>query len=272
MKPFLRWAGSKVQLIPTIKTYWQPQFKRYVEPFCGSAALFFSVQPQWAVLSDLNSELICTLAQIQIAPDIVSEVLSRMPTDERSYYRVRAQDPAHLSPNERAAQFIYLNALCFNGLYRTNGEGRFNVPYGSKKKSKLFDALELREASRLLNNALLEASDFQSIVDRTTLGDFIYLDPPYATGSKRIFNAYGKDLFTTKDLIRLTAALDRADNRGVRFVLSYADVPEIHDFKKKWTTCTVQARRNISGFTGSRRKVNEIIVTNCKGIDMSEST
>lgn len=264
MKPFLRWAGSKVQLLPAIKQHWRPHYRRYVEPFCGSACLFFSIQPQAALLSDLNDELICTLSQVQVSADVIVECLRRMRPDEKTYYQVRAIDPSSLSPNERAARFIYLNTLCFNGLYRTNRLGQFNVPYGSRTRKNPFDPVVLREAARLLRTAVLENSDFEAVVDQTREGDFLYLDPPYATGSRRIFSEYGKDVFSEADLARLIDSVHRAVDRGVNFVLSYADVPEIHALRRRWPSFEVTARRNIAGFAGARRKVNEVLVTNCE--------
>lgn len=264
MKPFLRWAGSKAQLLPEIKQFWKPRYTRYVEPFCGSACLFFSIQPQDALLSDLNEELICTLAQIQVSTDVVVECLKRMQTDEKSYYQIRAIDPITLTPNERAARFIYLNSLCFNGLYRTNQSGQFNVPYGSRHRKNLFDPVMLNEAAQLLRNATFENSDFESVVDQTKNGDFLYLDPPYVTSSRKMFTEYGKNVFTETDLSRLIKSLHRASDRGVHFVLSYADVPEILPLRERWTSVEVNARRNIAGFAGARRSVKEILITNCE--------
>jgi DNA adenine methylase len=262
MKPFLRWAGSKTQLIPEISKFWHAGYKRYVEPFCGSACVFFSLQPRSALLSDLNGELICTLSQIQLSTDIVVECLNRMKTDERSYYQVRAIDPSMLSPNERAARFIYLNSLCFNGLYRTNQAGRFNVPYGRQTRKKPFDSIELKKAAQLLKNAAIENEDFEAIVDQTGRGDFLYLDPPYVTSARNMFIEYGKNVFSEKDLSRLSDSLIRAADRGVDFVLSYADVPEIIPLRKRWASMEVNARRNIAGFAGARRTVKEILITN----------
>lgn len=264
MKPFLRWAGSKLQLIPSLTQYWKPSFDRYVEPFCGSACVFFSIQPKAAVLADLNSELIGALRQVQLASDTVSECLRRMKSDEKSYYRIRDLDPSEMSPNERAARFIYLNAHCFNGLYRTNRFGRFNVPYGKKIRKTPVDSETLRKASEALANAELHASDFEAIVNNTVDGDFLYVDPPYATSSQRIFNSYGQNPFSPSDLERLMVSLKAADKRGVRFVLSYADVPEIDAARTEWPSYLVTARRNIAGFAGARRSVNEVVVTNCE--------
>jgi DNA adenine methylase len=264
VKPFLRWAGSKVQLLPEIKKYWNPQYQRYVEPFCGSACLFFSIRPPSALLSDLNGELICTLAQVQVAADVIVECLGRMKIDNESYYKIRAINPSQLSPNERAARFIYLNALCFNGLYRTNRAGQFNVPYGGAARKTPFDSAMLIEASRSLKSAVIECSDFERVVDQTSSGDFLYLDPPYATSSERIFSEYGKDLFVVKDLERLIDSVMCAEKRGVKFVLSYADVPEVQKLTLTWSSFRVSARRNIAGFAGARKRASEILITNCE--------
>ncbi|MDB5821359.1 MAG: adenine methylase [Herminiimonas sp.] len=264
MKPFLRWAGSKAQLVPVLREYWRPNYLRYVEPFCGSACLFFALEPPSALLSDLNQDLVDTLAQVQSAADTVAECLGRLKSDDRTYYKVRSLDPKVLSPNERAAQFIYLNTHCFNGLYRTNRQGKFNVPYGTKTRKLPLSGSDLREAARILKNAVLESGDFEPIVDQTIEGDFLYLDPPYATQSTRIFSQYGKKLFSDTDLARLTKGLRAADRRGVRFVLSYADVPEIRGLREIWTSKKVTVKRNIAGFTDARKTVQEIVVTNCE--------
>ncbi len=263
-RPFLRWAGSKKQLLPSIRRYWRDEYSRYIEPFCGSASLFFELSPPSAVLSDINGELIETLRAVQLSPEIVSECLLRMKTDEASYYKVRAKNPIDLSSIERAARFIYLNSLCFNGLYRVNKAGQFNVPYGSQHRKNLFDALALRETSRALAKTEISNRDFEASVDEAGTGDFIYLDPPYVTQEFKIFTAYDKDSFSPNDISRLNSALLRADERGAKFVLSYANVPEVAEFWSKWKIREVTARRNIAGFAGSRRTVKEVLISNCE--------
>jgi len=169
-----------------------------------------------------------------------------------------------LSPDERAARFIYLNGLCFNGLYRTNLKGQFNVPLGTKHREELFVPSQLRDASYALRTADIEHSDFEAIVDRTVQGDFLYVDPPYATGSRRTFVEYGQKIFSANDFARLIASLKRAHKREVKFVLSYADVEEILQIPSRWKVERVQARRNIAGFLGSRRTVSEVLVSNVR--------
>lgn len=261
-RAFLRWAGSKKQLLPEISKYWRADYTRYIEPFCGSASLFFDLLPRQATLSDINADLIDTLKAVQISPDLVSECLGRLKTDERTYYKIRAQQSIDLAPVSRAARFIYLNLLCFNGLYRVNKQGQFNVPYGSKHRKTLLDPLAMRNVSRALSAAELIRRDFEVAVDDASCGDFIYLDPPYATAQKRAFTQYDVNSFSHGDLSRLVDALRRADRRGVAFVLSYADYPGLVDRCGGWTVSRVKTRRNIAGFSGSRKKIDEVLISN----------
>src|SRR5262245_30218265 len=130
MKSPIRWAGSKTQLLPSLRKFWGSEYQRYIEPFAGSASLFFDIKPANALLGDLNWELISALQALKRDAELVLQCLLRLPRGRRSYYRIRKQDPAILSPAERSARFFYLNRFCFNGLYRTNLKGQFNVPYG----------------------------------------------------------------------------------------------------------------------------------------------
>ena len=263
---FLRWAGSKKQILPEIKKYWHTDFSRYVEPFCGSASLFFDVQPRKALLSDINSDLVNALNAVKNAADEVSAKLGMLKTDKDSYYQIREICPNCISEQDRAVRFIYLNSLCFNGLYRVNKAGKFNVPYGSKHRKELFSAGALRETAKTLENAEIKIMDFEASVDQTAEGDFLYLDPPYATAAERVFTEYQADAFTRGDIRRLNSSLLRANERGVKFVLSYADVAEIECFDAKWPVKRVFARRNIAGFSGSRKIISEVLITNVESI------
>jgi DNA adenine methylase len=258
----LRWAGSKKQILPSIKKYWNDEFERYVEPFCGSASLFFDIRPRKASLSDINGDLINTFVQLQSNHASVANKLAYLPTDKESYYGIRSMDSRSLSMEDQAVRFIYLNSLCFNGLYRVNKLGKFNVPYGSKHRKELFDEELLQLTAQALNSAVVKTQDFESAVDGTVAGDFIYLDPPYATACGRIFTEYQKDAFARSDIQRLNLSLERAHSRGVKFVLSYADVAEIECFNSQWSVARVSARRNIAGFSGSRKIISEVLISN----------
>lgn len=266
-RPVLRWAGSKKQLLPEIAKYWRPQFARYVEPFCGSASLFFKLAPGCAVLSDLNEELIDALRQLQLNANQVAECLARLESSSEAYYGIRSQEPKQLAPNERAARFLYLNHHCFNGLYRVNKAGKFNVPYCDSKRRAPLSAAELRYAGQLLETASLRCADFQDVVADCVAGDFVYLDPPYASAANRsTFIEYGIDGFSEMDIGRLFDALEAADARGVKFVLSYADVLDVFPYASRFRVRKVEVRRNIAGFTGARRSVTELLVTNCEDV------
>lgn len=261
MKPFLRWAGSKIQLLEHLRSYWSADYARYVEPFAGSASLFFKLEPCRALLTDINEELVLTLQQVREQPNHVVECLRRMPRSRTYFYRIRGQRPETLGLNARAARFIYLNALCFNGLYRTNRQGSFNVPYGSKHKRQPFDLELIRNAAALLQRAHILNEDFERCLERVTKGDFVYLDPPYINSERRTFQYAAQD-FSRADLHRLFDALCAIDALGARFVLSYADVEEMKPFRARWRSLQVTARRNIAGFAGARKLTTEILVTN----------
>jgi DNA adenine methylase len=199
VSPFLRWAGSKRQHVPFLRQCWTAgEYSRYVEPFAGSAAAFFAIAPPDAVLGDLNRELIRTYRAVRRAPSAVYHRLSRFSTGEDAYYSVRAMQPKRAVTH--AARFIYLNRFCFNGLYRTNVEGRFNVPYGAPKTPNVPGLVQFRACARLLTRATLIAGDFRRLLENVREGDFVYLDPPYAVSRRRVFIQYAKGHFSTKDL------------------------------------------------------------------------
>lgn len=273
-KPFLRWAGSKRQLVPKLLQFLQPSRDRYIEPFMGSACLYFAAQPKGAVLSDLNVELVNTFRVVRDRPRELAARLHRLPQGKRAYYRIRATQPANLSSLSRAARFLYLNRFCFNGLYRTNRAGQFNVPFGGDRVGQLAPESLLYDAAELLKSATLRAGDFETILyDSVEAGDFVYLDPPYSVKGRRVFREYGPSSFGRDDIQRLVKAVRMIDERGADFVLSYALSRALVKTLGQWNIYQVDTRRNIAGFTGSRRTVTELIVTNvdCK-VDLAGFT
>jgi len=262
MRSFIRWAGSKQQLLSRLRLYWPGDSRRYIEPFCGSACLFFDLEPQDAVLGDLNEELIGALRAVQRDVDLVLECLGRLRRGKAGYYELRSRDPGELTDPERAARFIYLNHYCFNGLYRTDARGRFNVPFGRSRTAKRIDSDLLTRASAVLHNAVLVDSDFEETLHWARPGDLVYLDPPYAVQARRIFSEYWPGSFGSEDLIRLGNCLDDMDKRGILFVVTYADSREARQLFAPWPSCRVMARRNIAGFAGARRVASELLATN----------
>ena len=262
MRSFLRWAGSKCQLLPVLREYWRPCFQTYIEPFAGSATLFFALEPRRAILGDRNSELIEALGIVQTDVIRLLEALRRIKRGRDAYYRLRRRDPQDLTPVERAARFIYLNRYCFNGLFRTNEQGKFNVPYGRQRKRVRIDETLLAEGGHRLQSALLISGDFEVTISHAGKNDFVYLDPPYVGHEDDAFVEYGPGSFSTKDLERFETALERLDSAGAKFLVSYADSPIARKTFSGWRARRIWARRNIAGFAQKRRGVHELLVSN----------
>jgi DNA adenine methylase len=262
MKSPIRWAGSKRQTLPRLRELWGGGYARYVEPFAGSASLFFAIQPRSAVLGDLNWELICAFRAIRRDVDLVLQCLRRLPIGKSSYYKIREQDPKQLSAPEIAARFLYLNHFCFNGLYRTNLNGHFNVPYGPPKNGAALDECSIVGASKALQATKLLHADFEETMESVQGGDFVFLDPPYAMDGRRIFREYLPGSFGGPDLPRLKQALERLDAKGASFVITYADSLESRKLLKNWNRSRLWVRRNIAGFAANRRGYYEMLATN----------
>lgn len=261
--PFLRWAGSKRKLLPRLAPYWGNSYTRYIEPFMGSASLFFAANPSAAILSDINHELVNTFISVRDHPRAVYNRLVIIPKGKRSYKKLRKIDLASLDPLDRAARFIFLNRYCFNGIYRTNRKGVFNVPYSSSRTGDLPAWDIFLAAARLLKSADIVCEDFESVVNsHVREGDFVYLDPPYAVENRRIFRQYGPQTFGLDDLKRMNDALETIDKRGAKFVLSYAYSPEAIRYFQNWERRKVFTLRNVSGFAEHRRMAAELVFTN----------
>jgi DNA adenine methylase len=261
--PFLRWAGSKKQIVHILSEYWSPSYNRYVEAFMGSASLYFALKPKRALLSDINNELVKTFRVIKYHPLEVSKKLNLFKKNKSFYYKIRNQSSHNASSIYSAARFIYLNRFCFNGLYRTNKKGIFNVPYAKTGTGNLPTLEEFRSISRQLNmHTKIVSTDFENTLNQTQKGDFVYLDPPFAVTNRRIFKQYGPDSFGLEDLERLAVNLNQLDKRKVDFVVSYAHCAEALSLFKKWSIRRIRVRRNISGFANFRRNATELIISN----------
>jgi len=229
----------------------------------GSASLFFSLLPNRAVLSDINAELVDTFSSVREEPEAVYEALTRLRKGKQEYYRIRSQSLSRLSAASRAARFIYLNRYCFNGIYRTNTAGMFNVPYAPSKTGRLPTLGALLAASQQLSRTKLVCSDFESVLTlEVRAGDFVYLDPPYAITTRRMFRQYGPKTFGPLDIDRLLDVLSEIDQRGAKFLLSYANNRAVVDKLSSWEMRRVVTQRNVSGFVEHRRKAVEVLVTN----------
>lgn len=260
-EPILRWAGSKKKLVPLLSAATPRGFTRYVEPFVGSAVLFLKLGAKSALLGDMNVDLIDTYRTVRDHPRAVWNRVSSMGQEPAYYYALRSENPASLSVLDRAARFIYLNRFCFNGVYRTNRAGMFNVARG---KGHLFvPGLNVfMEMAKALQRAELTCVDFESVVDRTVRGDFLYLDPPYALGGKRDRGEYGIGSFREPDESRLVDAIQKASKRGVKVLLSYTPSQNVTQRLDGWKVHDLSVARNVAGFAGSRRQAKEILVSN----------
>jgi DNA adenine methylase len=268
MKTPIRWAGSKAAMLPVLRSCWGRGGSRYIEPFCGSACLFFDIEPREAILSDINAELIDAYRAIRAETSKVIECLKRFRVSESTYYKVRKVDPFSLSIVELAARFLFLNRLCFNGIYRTNLRGQFNVPYAHPKNAVSFDEDSIWEAANLLSRATLIRADFEEVLGEARKGDFVYLDPPYAVRRRRVFSEYHPDSFSEDDVQRLKEVLRSLDQRGIHFVVSYADSKEGREIASAWYSKRVRTRRNVAGFAGDRRVAYEVMASNVEFADV----
>lgn len=263
MKPILRWAGSKRHSVGVLAEYWERAgATRYVEPFAGSAALFYRVGARRALLGDLNAELIHTYRTIKREPRGVGRVLRRWPGDAATYYRLRALKPSSLTPTQRAARFLFLNRWCFNGIYRTNKNGEFNVPFGGQRVGPPVSDSELVETASILQRARLVCGDFEDTLAAVAPSDFVFMDPPYSVRGKRVFNDYSARGFGEVDLRRLRLQLERLDALGARFVVSYADSIEGKWLARGFEVATISVHRNVGGFRSRRRRAVEILISN----------
>lgn len=260
-KPFLRWAGSKRKQLGRLASFWTVDHTRYLEPFAGSACLFFELAPAVAVLGDANKDLIEVYRVVRDEPERLNRRLCRIARDLPTYNRWRSVNSKSLDRETRALRFLYLNRNCFNGIYRTNMDGEFNVPMG-RRPGEYFSKDDLLSCSRLLQATTLVAGDFMKTLGHVKKGDFVYLDPPYAVNSRRIFKQYGKETFNTSDIPRLMAGLKSIADQGADFLVSYADCAESRLLASAWYSIRLPIRRHIAGFAGDRRLAYEWLISN----------
>ncbi|MGK7900798.1 MAG: DNA adenine methylase [Hormoscilla sp.] len=261
-RPFLKWAGGKNRLIPQYKPYF-PKFKNYYEPFLGGGAVFFHLQPQDAVLTDINPDLINTYCCVK---EQVEEVIDLLQKHQRQhskdyYYEMRSLTP--LTELERAARFIYLNRTCFNGLYRENSKGEFNVPIGKYQNPQICNQELLRSASTALRNVKIEEKSFQHVLEyANSSDDFVYFDPPYyPVSSTSNFTAYSRDFFSKNDQTKLREIFGELAGRGVKVLLSNSDCDFIRDLYSQFKIHKISAARAINSHIKKRGSIAEVLVT-----------
>lgn len=268
LSPLLRWAGSKRASVKALADLYRPG-STYIEPFCGSAALFFHLAPCAAVLADINENLINFYKHCQSNPETVWDLASKIPVDSDTYYRVRTTYNSSADSALKAAYFFYLNRTCFNGIYRTNKIGLFNVPYSGKRLSQFMTKPDFLVRASALENVKFSSRDFdETLRQNASAGNFFFIDPPYAKSEGRSFTEYDQRTFSIDDLTRLLKSLLMLDEAGAEFILTY-DISSLPFDPEQlgWKSILFNVRRNVGGFKATRRIATEIAITNIKNAD-----
>ncbi len=290
VKPFIKWAGGKSQLLNDIRAKYPEKIDKYCEPFVGGGAVLLDVlanfQPKEVLINDINAELANTYSQIKNSVDELIEMLSEMQetfwakndNDRKVMYFAKRERFNDLKVNgdeqinlEKAALFIFLNKTCFNGLYRVNRKGLFNVPIGSYKKPPICDAENLKLISGLLKNVQIKCGDYSKCADFIDENTFVYIDPPYrpltATAS---FTSYSENEFGDKQQIELGKFVDEISAKGAKVLISNSDPKNsdesdsfFDDLYSNYTIIRVSAKRMINSKATGRGSINELLICNC---------
>lgn len=266
-RPIVKWVGGKRQLIYELLNNLPENYNRYYEPFIGGGALFFELQPDNAYISDMNEELINLYSVVR---DNVNELIEDLETHKntKEYFLEirnldRLDDYDNISNIRRASRFIYLNRTCFNGLYRVNSKGQFNVPYGNYSNPRIIDEMNLRNCSELLKHTEIRHADFRNILSSVQEGDFVYFDPPYVPlNETSSFTSYTKDGFNNDMQIELRNLCNQLDEMGVKFLLSNSDTRLVNELYADYNIIKVLATRQVNANANGRGKITEVIVRN----------
>ncbi len=264
--PLVKWAGGKRGLLNDLLRYVPDSLGRYFEPFAGGATLFFHLGPSLATLADANPHLIALYEVVRDAPEALMAALDCLQPhvlDSARYYATRAQRPAELPPVERAARLIYLNKTCYNGLYRENRRGEFNVPFGRyHTPPALYNRDNLLAASAVLRDSALLHADFAEAVAGAGAGDFIYFDPPYVPlTSTASFTRYTGAAFGPLQQNQLAGLFRELAARGCRVLLSNSDTPLVRELYAGLHWEVVKAGRNINSRTNGRAPIGELLIS-----------
>jgi DNA adenine methylase len=272
LQPFLKWAGGKRQLVPEIRKYIPPKFKLYFEPFVGAGAVLFELQPSTALINDANQELINCYRVIKETPEELIAHARKHQNTKKYFYRLRSLDREPdfktLSPLERASRIIFLNKTCYNGLFRVNSQGQFNVPFGNYSNPVIVDEIVIRAVSRYFNEAQVQIStdDFEVALSGAGRGDFVYLDPPYdPVSDTSSFTGYNLNSFGRDEQRRLQRVCDDLTQRGCKVLLSNSAtefIRELYSDTSRYTIVEVEANRNINSVGTSRGKISELLIFN----------
>ena len=266
--PFLKWAGGKRQLIPQMTKYFPKNYNKYIEPFVGGGAVFFHLLPKISIISDNNPDLINCYKIIKENVENLIKSLRKHTYEKNYYYKVRALDRdrngfAQLSDVEKASRTIYLNKSGYNGLYRVNSKGFFNVPFGRHRNPKICDDVNLRSVSRALRNVEIYLGSFELCLNFAKQGDFVYLDPPYHPLSETaLFTSYTKSNFDKTSQKKLFEVFKELDKKGCYIILNNSYSEFILDLYKDYRIVTLKAKRNINSISQKRGLIDEVLILN----------
>lgn len=274
-KPFVKWVGGKRQLLKQFRRLglyppsdFDPTTATFFEPFVGGGAVFFDLLPQKAIISDLNRELVITYNVIKNYIDQLIDSLNKHVYDKEYFLYVRSRDVSNLSDIDIASRFIYLNRTCFNGMYRVNKKGKFNVPFGKYSNPQICDEQNLHRVSDSLDNVEIKCQDYKEVLQNAVGGDFIYFDPPYyPINNTSSFTSYTSEVFLDKEQIELRNTYYELNNRGCFVMLSNSDTPFINRIYKEIENenikiTKVSAGRSINSKASGRGKITEVLITN----------
>lgn len=270
ISPVLKWVGGKRQLLPSLLPLVPNTYTTYCEPFVGGGALLFSIQPKHAIINDVNKELINVYETVRDDVEGVISALKECKNTPEFFYEIRSFDRniekyASLSNVERATRIIYLNKTCFNGLYRVNRKGAFNVPFGAYKNPQIVDEDTLRAASEYFqeNEIIFCNKDYRDVLEQLSSESFVYLDPPYDIVSKTSsFVGYAKGGFDRDQQVQLRDACVSLTKKGIKFMLSNSATDFIKELYSDFDIKIVKANRAINSDSSKRGKVEEVIVRN----------
>ena len=265
--PIVKWVGGKRQLMFELLKNMPANYNRYFEPFIGGGALFFELQPEIAYISDMNEELINLYSVVRDDVDGLIEDLEKHEVSKEYFLNIRNIDRTEmiskLSNIERASRFIYLNRTCFNGLYRVNSQGQFNVPFGNYSNPRIIDENNLKNCSELLKNTEIKVADFSEILTKVQKGDFVYFDPPYVPlNDTSSFTSYTKAGFDIDMQFKLRDVCDELDSMGVKFMLSNSDTKLVNELYSNYEIKKVFATRAVNANADGRGKITEVLVRN----------
>jgi len=272
-QPFLKWVGGKRQIIPQIKKYMPENYNRYFEPFVGGGALFFDLEPKKAYINDINKILVSAYKNIKNHPyeiikklEDLQKIFYEKNNEERKIYFYEIRDAFNNTEYNlflKTSYMIFLNKTCYNGMYRENSKGKFNVPFGRYKNPKILDKENILAVSKLLTNTIITNCSFEKAVENAESGDFIYFDPPYHPLSiTSNFTSYSNGGFTKEDQLKLRDVFKDLDKRNCFVMLSNSDTEFIREIYEEFTQKTVSAARSINCKAAGREKINELLIMN----------